>query len=71
MSDVTLSWGRGGGSMCRVSMLTLSESLPVEEDAADVVVGDGGLLGAGGHAKRPQEVVDQDVQLLDVLSLRL
>lgn len=46
-------------------------SSPVEEDAADVVVCDGRLLGAGGHAQRPQEVVDQDVQLLDVLSLSL
>ena len=34
-------------------------------------MGDGRLLGAGGHAQRPQEVVDQDVELLDVLGLRL
>lgn len=34
-------------------------------------MGDGGFLGAGGHAKRPQEVVDQDVELLDVLCLGL
>ena len=50
---------------------TFSTSLPhhqppVKEDAADIVVGDGRLLGAGGHAERPQEVVDQDVELLDV-----
>jgi len=44
---------------------------PVQEDAADVVVRDGRLLGAGGHAKRPQEVVDQDVELLDVFGLGL
>lgn len=30
---------------------------------------DGWLLGAGGHAERPQKVVDQDVELLDVFSL--
>ena len=44
---------------------------PVKKDAADIVVGDGRLLGAGGHAERPQEVVDQDVELLDVLGLGL
>lgn len=44
---------------------------PVKEDAADVIVGDGRLLGAGGHAQRPQEVVDQDVELLHVLGLSL
>lgn len=44
---------------------------PVEEDAADIVVRDGGLLGAGCHPQGPQEVVDQDVQLLHVLGLGL
>ncbi len=44
---------------------------PVKEDAADVIMGDWRLLGAGGHAERPQEVVDQDVQLLDVFGLGL
>lgn len=44
---------------------------PVEEYAADIVMGDGWLLGAGCHAQRPQEVVDQDVQLLHVLGLRV
>lgn len=44
---------------------------PVEEDAADVIVGDWRFLGAGGHAQRPQEVVDQDVELLDVFGLGL
>ena len=44
---------------------------PVKKDAADIVVRDGRLLGAGGHAERPQEVVDQDVELLDVLGLGL
>lgn len=39
---------------------------PVKEDAADIIVGDGRFLGAGGHSEWPQEVVDQDVELLDV-----
>ena len=34
-------------------------------------MGDGRLLGAGGHSERPQEVVDQDVELLDIFSLSL
>lgn len=34
-------------------------------------MGDGWFLGAGSHAERPQEVVNQDVKLLDVLSLRV
>lgn len=46
-------------------------SSPVEEDAADVVVCDGGLLGAGGHPQWAQEVVNQDVELLHVLGLGL
>lgn len=45
--------------------------LPVEEDAADIVVCDGRLLGAGCHAQWPQEVVDEDVELLDILGLSL
>lgn len=32
---------------------------------------DGRLFGAGSHPQRPQEVVDQDVELLDVLGLGL
>lgn len=44
---------------------------PVEEDAADIVVADGRFLGAGGHAERPEEAVDQDGELVDVLRLGL
>lgn len=44
---------------------------PVKENAADIIVGDGRLLGAGGHAQWPQEVVDQDVELLHILGLGL
>ncbi len=44
---------------------------PVKEDAADIIVRDGRLLGAGCHAEWPQEVVNQDVELLDVFSLGL
>lgn len=32
---------------------------------------DGRLLGAGGHAERPEETVDQDGELVDILGLRL
>lgn len=81
---VSLKTKKGGGEQgagdkkllsCRVPR-TLDHKLPrrqppVEEDAADVIVGDGRLLGAGGHAQRPQEVVDQDVELLHVLGLGL
>lgn len=42
---------------------------PVEEYAADIIVGDRWLLGACCHAERPQEVVHQDVKLLDILGL--
>lgn len=34
-------------------------------------MGDGRFLGAGRHAQWPQEVVDQDVELLHVLGLRV
>lgn len=44
---------------------------PVKEDAADIIMSDGRLLGAGGHAEWPQEVVDQDVELLYVFGLGL
>lgn len=46
-------------------------SQPVEEYAADIIVGDGRLLRAGSHAQRPQEVVHQNMKLLDVLCLRV
>lgn len=39
---------------------------PVEEDAADIVMADGGFLGAGSHPQRSEETVDQDVELVDV-----
>lgn len=42
---------------------------PVEEYAADIIVGDRWFLGACCHAERPQEVVHQDVKLLDILGL--
>ena len=44
---------------------------PVEEYAADIIMGDGRLLGASSHAEWPQEVVDQDVELLDIFCLGL
>lgn len=49
--------------------LVNKRSQPVEEYAADIIMGDGWFLGTGSHAKRPQEVVHQDVKLLDVLGL--
>lgn len=60
----------GGCWLCQ-SAAELLEHSPVEEYAADIVVRDGRLLGAGCHPQRPQEVVDEDVELLDVLSLCL
>lgn len=48
---------------------TRRATAPVEEYAADVIVADGGFLGAGSHAKRPEETVHQDGQLVDVLRL--
>lgn len=44
---------------------------PVKKDAADIIMSDGRLLGAGGHAERPQEVVDKDVELLNIFGLCL
>lgn len=44
---------------------------PVKEDAADIIMSDGRLLGAGRHAEWSQEVVDQDVELLDIFCLCL
>ncbi len=43
--------------------------LPVEEYAADIIMSYGRFLGTGSHAKRSQEVVDKDVELLDVFRL--
>lgn len=31
---------------------------------------DGRFLGAGGHPQRPEEAVDQDVELVDVPAIR-
>lgn len=63
-------WLRAGSSPSP-TLANSPEVLPVQEDAADIVVRDGRLLGAGSHAQRAQEVVDQDVQLLHVLGLGL
>lgn len=40
---------------------------PVQEDAADIVMRDGGLFRTGRHPQWAQKVVDEDVQLLHVL----
>lgn len=52
-------------------MTDLSQDKPVEKNTTDVVVTDGGLLGAGGHSQGPEEAVDQDVELVDILRLSL
>lgn len=49
-----------------VSLPSSHTHAPVEEDAADVVVADGGFLGTGSHPERSEEAVDQDVELVDV-----
>lgn len=53
------------------TQLLLIQDKPVEKNTADVVVADGGLLGAGRHAQGPQETIDEDVELVDVLRLSL
>ena len=70
LGQVLRGSGGGGGGGGRRQGLRFRCS-PVQEDAADVVVRDGGFLGAGGHPQRAQEVVHQDVQLLHVLGLGL
>lgn len=71
--DFHIAYHTGGGLQCSRFFLSASPLFvaPVEEDAADVVVADGRLLGACGHAQRTQEAVDQDGQLVDVLRLGL
>lgn len=39
---------------------------PVEEDAANIIMVDGGFLGTGSHPQRSEETVDQDVELVDI-----
>lgn len=39
---------------------------PVKEDAANIIMADGGFLGAGSHPQRSEETVDQDVELVDI-----
>lgn len=46
-------------------------SAPVQEYAADIVVGYGWFLGTGSHAQWSQEVVDEDMKLLDVFGFGL
>lgn len=41
-------------------------SEPVEKYAADIIMADWGLLGAGGHPQGPEETVDQYRQLVDI-----
>lgn len=43
--------------------------VPVEKNAADIIMSDGWLLGTGSHAEWSKEIVDKDVELLDILSL--
>ena len=49
----------------------LCKGKPVEKNAADVIVVNGGLLGAGCHAQGPEETVHQDVKLVYILRLGL
>lgn len=44
----------------------LCKDKPVEENAADIIMANGGLLGAGCHAQRPEETVHQDVELVHI-----
>lgn len=45
------------------------QDTPVEENAADIIMANGGLLGAGCHPQGPEETIDQDVELVHVLRL--
>ena len=47
------------------------DRLRVEEDRVDLVVAAGRLLTAGGHLEGPQKAADHQLQLLQVLLLRL
>ena len=71
LGQVLRGSGGGGGGRDVCGQGLRFRCSPVQEDAADIVVRDGGLLGAGGHPQRAQEVVHQDVQLLHVLGLGL
>lgn len=44
---------------------------PVKEDATDIIVAYRWFFGAGSHSERPQEAIDQDRKLMDVLCLSL
>lgn len=69
-----LLFGTAGNSHCAESHHYHNHSRhqpPVKKDAADIIVSDGRLLGAGSHAERPQEVVDKDVELLNIFGLCL
>ena len=52
-------------------MVEEENCLGVEEDGVDVLVGARGGLGGGGHFEWSEEAGDEDLQLLDVLLLRL
>lgn len=55
--------------MHKIPQYKFSILIPVEKNAADVIMSDGWLFGAGSHAEWTKEIVDKDVELLDVLSL--
>lgn len=47
-----------------------SIQVPVEKNAADIIMSNGWLLGTGSHAEWSKEIVDKYVELLDILGLR-
>lgn len=46
-------------------------SIPVDEDAANIIMADWGFFGTGSHPEWPQEAVHQDGQLEHIFSLSL
>lgn len=47
----------------------LCKDKPVEKNAADIIMANGGLLGAGRHPQGPEETIHQDVELVYILCL--
>ncbi|KAK7828733.1 hypothetical protein U0070_006518, partial [Myodes glareolus] len=65
--------GREHGCICETSSSQtetgMFQDTPVEKNAADIIMANGGLLRAGCHPQGPEETVDQDVELVHVLRL--
>lgn len=45
------------------------EYIPIEENAANIIMANWGFFGAGSHPEWPQKAVHQDGQLEDIFGL--